>query len=582
MKKMMIELIKSYKWNMLLQLIFIAINIYLLTYPPKIIGKIVDMLYNLDDNKENILKGTYYLLGICVILLFVRLIWKYYEIYINRRFEKDLKNKLFERFLKIKIGKIQNIKNGEIMSYFVKDTNEIRKVFWRIMSHGVRIVFTFIIATYQMAKGVNIYLTIATMFPILIASYLIVKIRKYIEISFKKSQDKFTELSEYIQESTDSIRTTKAYSCEGDQIKEFIRKNRRLRENNNTVDVYSNLLTSCVDICFGLCYAISLIYGSKLVLDNNTITVGELVAFNGYIALFVGPVQWIPQLIAGFKRAQISYKRLEKVFELEKEKISTRTIDIEKKLCGKIEIKDLNFNYPGFIEPTLENINISLNEGETLGIIGTIGSGKTTLMNILLRLYDIPRGKIFIDDKDINDISIDTLRDNICYITQDNFLFSASLKENINLFRDIYEKEEIEESTKKAIIYDEINKMEKGIDTVIGERGTDLSGGQKQRVVVSRAFLKNSSIIIFDDTFSALDNRTSKELLHNIKQLTQDKTCIIISNKISDVKNSDKIIVLNAGNILEKGTHEELIKLNGKYYEFFKQQSTNSEESFLS
>lgn len=581
MKNIIIDLIQKYKWKMLLQTTFIAINIYLLTYPPKIIGKIVDMLYNLDVNKQNIFNGISYLLGICIILLFIRLVWKYYEVYINRAFEKELKNKLFKRFLKIKIDKIQNIKNGEIMSYFVKDINEIRRVFYRIMSHGVRIIFTFIIATYQMAKGVNIYLTMATMFPILIASYLIVKIRKYIEISFKKSQDKFTDVSEYIQESTDSIRTTKAYSCEGNQVKEFIRKNRTLRQSNNTVDVFSNLLTSCVDICFGLCYAISLIYGSKLVL-NNIITVGDLVAFNGYIALFVGPVQWIPQLIAHFKRAQISYKRLEKVFNLEKEKISTRTIDIGQRLSGKIEIKNLNFNYPGCIERTLQDINISLNKGETLGIIGTIGSGKTTLMNILSRLYDVPRGKIFFDDNDINDISIDNLRDNICYITQDNFLFSASLKENINLFRDNYGKEEIENSVKKAIIYDEINRMEKGIDTIIGERGTDLSGGQKQRVVVSRAFLKNSSIIIFDDAFSALDNNTSKQLLDNIKDLTRDKTCIIISNKISDVKNSDKIIVLDSGNIIEDGTHEELIELGGEYYKFLKQQSTETEASFLS
>ncbi len=388
-------------------------------------------------------------------------------------------------------------------------------------------------------------------------------------------------MSEYIQESTDSIRTTKAYACEGSQLKNFIIKNRKVRQNDNTVDVFSNLLTTSVDICFGLCYAIAFIYGSQLVLEG-TITVGELVAFNGYIALFVNPVNWIPTLIARFKRAQISYQRLDKVFNREREKITVQKNKTTEKLDGNIVIKNLSFHYPEMLEKTLENINIEIKNGETLGIIGTIGSGKTTLMNLLTKLYNIPNGKISIDGKDINDIDIETLRENICYITQDNFLFSSTLKDNISLFKEDYKDEEIKESTKKAVIYDEITQMPKGIKTTIGERGSDLSGGQKQRVVISRAFLKDSSIIIFDDTFSALDNRTVQELLENIKELTCDKTCIIISNKISDVKQSDKIIVLDNGNIVEQGVHDELIHNNGIYQEFFEQQSTKAEPSFFS
>ncbi len=580
MKKVIIDTLKKYRWQILLQITLLGINIYLLTYPAKIIGNIVDMLYNLDINKQEILNNTYYLIGICIVLLIVRVIWKYFETYINRGFEKDIKIKLFERFLKLKLKDIQNIKNGEIMSYFVKDTLEIRSAVYRILSHGVRIAFTFIIAVFQMIQGVSLPLTIAVMVPILIGCYLVIKIKKYVEISFKKSQDKFTEMSEYIQESTDSIRTTKAYSCEGDQLKDFIRKNRKVRQSNNTVDVYSNLLTMCLNICFGICYSISLLYGSKLVIDG-AITVGELVTFNGYIGLFVGPVSWLPQLISRFKRAQISYKRLDKIYELETEKINTKSNIDKERLQGDIVIQNLNFSYPGIIDKALENINIEVKKGETLGIIGTIGSGKTTLMNLLTRLYSIPNGKILIDGKDINDISIEILRNNICYITQDNFLFSSSLKDNISLFKDGYEEDEIKESTKKAIVYEDIQKMPKGIDTVVGEGGGDLSGGQKQRVAISRAFLKESRILIFDDTFSALDNRTSEKLIENIQELSSEKTCIIISNKVSDVKYSDKIIVLDNGNIVEKGTHEELIKNNGIYREFYNQQSTKAEPSFL-
>lgn len=539
------------------------------------------MLYDMEANKQEILNNTYYLLGICIVLLLVRITWKYFETYISRGFEKDIKIKLFQRFLKLKLKDIQNIKNGEIMSYFVKDTNEIRSTVYRILSHGVRTLFIFIIATFQMIEGVNLNLTIAVMLPIIIGCYLVVVIKKYVEISFKKAQDRFTEMSEYIQESTDSIRTTKAYCCEGEQLKDFIRKNRRVRQSDNTVDVYSNLLKMCLNMCFGICYAIALLYGSKLVIDG-TITVGELVTFNGYIALFVNPVNWLPQLISRFKRAQISYHRLEKIYELEPEKINSKNLLRKERLEGNITIQDLSFNYPGIIDKALENINIEIKKGETLGIIGTIGSGKTTLMNLLTRLYSIPNGKIQIDGKDINKIPIETLRNNICYITQDNFLFSSTLKENISLFKDNYEEDEIKESTKKAIMYDDIKKMPKGIETVIGERGGDLSGGQKQRVAISRAFLKESSILIFDDTFSALDNKTSEKLIENIRELSDEKTCIIISNKVSDVKYSDKIIVLDNGKIVERGTHEQLIQNNGIYNEFYNQQSKKAEPSFLS
>lgn len=194
-------------------------------------------------------------------------------------------------------------------------------------------------------------------------------------------------------------------------------------------------------------------------------------------------------------------------------------------------------------------------------------------MNLLTKLYNIENDKILFDGRDINEVPIEILRNNICYISQDNFLFSSSIKNNISLFKEDYEEYEITESTKKAIIYDDILNMENGIDTVIGEGGGDLSGGQRQRIAISRAFLKNSKILIFDDTFSALDNRTSEKLIENIRELADERTCIIISNKVSDVKYSDKIIVIDDGNIIETGTHEELIRKNGIYNQFYNQQS---------
>ncbi len=341
MKEIMLKITKKYRFTAFLQVFFIMLNIYFLTYPPKIIGKIIDLLYDIEANGDLIIQNIYYLIGTTIILLIVRVPWRWLSGYTPRSIEKDLKNKLFEQFTKIKMTSLQNIKNGELMSYFVKDISEIRQFIYRLLSYGSRIVFTLIIATFTMISGVDFSLTVVTLLPILVTAFLIVKIKEYVEKSFRKSQKYFTELSEYVQESTDAIRTTKAYSGEMFQLKEFIRKNKLLKSANNAVDVHSTLLSTCINICFGLCYGISLLYGSKLVLQG-TITTGDFVAFNGYIGLFVGPVSWLPGLISRYKRAQLSYKRLDEVFKLEREKISYKNDKNSNKLIRKYRNKKFN------------------------------------------------------------------------------------------------------------------------------------------------------------------------------------------------------------------------------------------------
>ena len=341
MKEIMLKITKKYRFTAFLQVFFIMLNIYFLTYPPKIIGKIIDFLYDIEANRDLIIQNIYYLIGTTIILLIVRVPWRWLSGYTPRSIEKDLKNKLFEQFTKIKMTSLQNIKNGELMSYFVKDISEIRQFVYRLLSYGSRIFFTLIIATFTMISGVDFSLTVVTLLPILVTAFLIVKIKEYVEKSFRKSQKYFTELSEYVQESTDAIRTTKAYSGEMFQLKEFIRKNKLLKSANNAVDVHSTLLSTCINICFGLCYGISLLYGSKLVLQG-TITTGDFVAFNGYIGLFVGPVSWLPGLISRYKRAQLSYKRLDEVFKLEREKMSYKNDKNSNKLIRKYRNKKFN------------------------------------------------------------------------------------------------------------------------------------------------------------------------------------------------------------------------------------------------
>lgn len=580
MKQELIKSLKKYKWKILIEIILIVFCVIFIAYPSKLIGKMVDLLYNAEMNKTEIIKSVIQLLFVSLVIIVTRIAWKNLDFRINIYIDKDIRDRLFTKLLKAKVESLNEIKNGEIMSYFVSDLRKVTMTTSKFISTGTRIIANFAVAITMMSSSCNIKLTVISLIPVFATIVIIILIRNRMDKSFKLAQKSFTDLSEYVQESTDSVRTMKAFCGEEKQIEEFEKKNATLKKNNISVSINQNLLFVCVSFGFGIAYAISLLYGSNLVLKNE-ISIGDLIAFNGYLAILEAPVTWIPWLLGRAKKFKVSFDRLDKMFKLPEEEIEDFEKNDNDKLEGNIEIKNLTYNYPGYIETVLENININIKKGESLGIIGVIGSGKTTLMNLLLKLYDVERGKIFIDGKDINDIKVKTIRDNICYITQDNFLFSATLKENINLFKDEYKDEDIEESTKQAMIYDEISSMEEGINTVIGEKGIDLSGGQKQRVVISRAFLNNSNIIIFDDTFSALDNRTEQHVLNNIKELTKNKTCIIVSNRISDIKDCDKIIVLEQGEIVEQGTHQTLLKTNGKYQEFYQNQAHKAQSILL-
>lgn len=580
MKKLLTKLLKKHVFLLLIELILITVNIYLLTVPSKILGQIIDLLYNVDTNKNSIMQTILYLLLMCILLLISRVSWKMIDAKISRNMVKMIRDTIYEKMLKTDVAKLDTMKNGDIMSYFVKDINEVRKFVSNVITLMVRFILNFAIVAIAMTKSTNGKLTLITLFPIAISIVLIFMMIKKIEKNYNASRKKFTDLSEFVQESTDSIRTTKAYVGEKKQYEEFLNKNTSLRNTNFEVIKDETLISIFMNLGIGIGLGLSILFGGKMVL-NNQISVGDFVAFNGYMIILQEPIRWIPWMVKHSKRFQVAYKRLNDFLKMKEEKIKIYDYNSEN-LNGNIQINGLTYRYPDGGEDVLKNISINVEQGKSLGIIGVIGSGKTTLMNLLMKLYKVPDGKIFIGGKDINNIETDAIRHNICYITQDNFLFSSTLKDNINLFRDIYAEEDILESTKSSMIYDEINDMPDGINTIIGEKGIDLSGGQKQRVVISRAFLNQSNIVIFDDTFSALDNKTEESLLRNIRKLTENKTCIIISNRISDIKHCDEIIVLDHGEIVERGIHRDLLALKKNYYEFYKNQAEKNRVDILS
>ena len=576
MKSQLIQILKQNKIKLIIEGIDLVLFGYLLTCPAKYLGIIIDLLNDIESNKNQIIKNVIYIIVASVVVILVRLIFKKIEFGLECKVRKMLTDNLYKKIMKMKIEDIKQIKNGEIMSYFVRDIKKVSRYVLKFYSAGIRVIANITIVIILMTKSSNIKLALCASIPIFITIITLIFIRKQIKNNFKKSQKAFTQFSEYVQENTDSIRTVKAFSGEEIEKNNFEEKNTQLKNSNLKVTYFEGLLDVMINIGIGISYAIAILWGSKLVVSGE-MTVGDIVSFMGYLALLELPMQFIPWVVSRFDELKISMDRLDKIFNMPEEKITLEKPKNER-IRGNIKFNDLTFHYPDSLDEVLSDISIEIKEGETLGIIGVIGSGKTTLMNLLLKLYNVQRGKITIGEKDINDIPTELLRESICYITQDNFLFSTSLKENINLFKNEYKDEEIAESTKNAMIYDEIKEMKDGLYTIIGEKGIDLSGGQKQRVVLSRAFLNNSDIVIFDDTFSALDNRTEQHVLNNIRKLIKNKTCIIISNRISDIKDCEKIIVLEKGKIIEKGTHETLLEEEGTYYKFYESQAHKVEE----
>lgn len=281
------------------------------------------------------------------------------------------------------------------------------------------------------------------------------------------------------------------------------------------------------------------------------------------------PVTNSGKIVEVWQKALASIGRLEKIFQTRTDIVDENPVCLQQRLAGAISINNLSFSYPGTQRPALRNITIDLKPGKTLAVIGKTGSGKTTLINLLLRLYPVERGKIFIDNHDLNDIPLSVLRENIGCVPQDNFLFSATIKANIEFFKGIYSEAEVEEAARLSSVYENIMDFPEGFDTIVGERGITLSGGQKQRISIARAVIKDPAILILDDSLSAVDTQTEEEILSNLKNALQGRTGIIIAHRVSTIKHADKIIVLDHGEIIEQGNHQTLLGQKGHYYQLY-------------
>lgn len=565
------QYLKRHKIQYILGIITLFIVDFTNIFIPKLTGIITDGLtaHTLDWN--GVMKNLLFLFLLGLILAVGRFLWRYFLFGAARSIEKELRNDMFAHLEKMDVEYYNEHKTGDLMTRFTSDLNAIR------MSIGPAVISVFdasvmtIMVICQMMYYVNVKLTLIAVIPMLFILFGEIYYGKLIRSRYTARQEAVSNLTDYVQESFSGIRVIKAFVRERAQRDHFLKENANTMEKNLNIVRIQSVVIPLLDVIIGLSSLITLIYGGYLALIGD-ITLGRFVAFNQYINMLVWPMLACGDSVTMFSQGAASIKRVQEIFD-EKPAVydreNTKEMD---EIKGDITFSHLTFIHRGHSEPTLQDINLHVPAGTTLAIIGRTGNGKSTLVNLLLHLYNTKPGMLYIDGRDINTIPLKTLRENIGYVPQDNFLFSDTLKSNIAFGSDDEDMPSIIQATRAACIHENIIQFPDGYETIVGERGVTLSGGQKQRSSIARALMKNAPILILDDSLSAVDTDTEERILSNLKKNRTGKTTIIIAHRISTIQNADIIMVLENGTAAEIGNHASLMEKHGIYWDMFEKQ----------
>lgn len=578
-KKELLKLyVMKYKWFYFFGVLILLLVDYMQLFIPKIIGMVTDGIKDGSMDSRGIITMVITLVSVTLIMAASRIGWRYCIIGSSKKIERDIRVDLFEKWVQLDATYFNQTKTGNLMAYATNDLNAIRMM----VGPGVITIFDAVIMTVlvigQMAFAISLPLTLVAIIPMPFIAWGSYYFGKIIKKRFKIKQEAFALLSDKVQESFSGIKVIKSFVQEYYDLKDFDDIAEDNYDKNLKLAKLAAFLNPLVIFLVGTSLLISIGYGGYLTMVND-ITIGEFVAFNQYILMLSWPMQAIAMGINTFAQGAASIKRIDEVLKAQPIVKDNEQAKPLEKIQGHIRISQLSFNFPDNNQQGLDNINLEVKKGETLAILGRTGSGKSTLVNLLLRIYNAPYNTIFVDDQDIMKASIESVRRHIAYVPQDNFLFSDSIANNIAFGAGDLSQEQIEAAAKKADVHSNIMEFPEQYDTVVGERGTTLSGGQKQRVSIARALALDAPILILDDSLSAVDTKTEELILENLKVLRQDKTNIIIAHRISTVRHADHIVILENGHVAECGNHETLLEKEGIYADMYEKQQLEEELS---
>jgi len=575
----------KYKWRLIPGIIFVITSNFFAVLPAQIIRLALDLvteniaLYKLfygfgrQEILYKIFGSSLLFFGILVLLMaLIRGVLLFFMrqtiILTSRHIEYDLKNEIYHHYQKLNMAFFKRNNTGDLMNRVTEDVSRVRMYVGPAVMYTINTSVLFILIIIAMFS-INAKLAFFSLAPLPILAIIIYKINDIIHKKGEKIQERLSDLSSYVQESFSGIRIIKAYGREDQIIKGFAKESEDYKNDSLGLVKVQALFYPFMLLLVGLSTIITIYVGGIDVMEGK-ITAGNIAEFIVYVNQLTFPVSslgWVTTLI---QRGAASQKRINMFLKTEPEIRSDNIEEIE--ISGDIKFENVSFTYPDTGIEALKNLNFEIKKGEMVAVIGRTGSGKSTIANLLLRMYDTSEGNIYLDHKNIKDLNLANYRSQIGFVPQEVFLFSDTIARNIAFSLDTLDMQKVEQAAKDASVYNNIMEFDKKFETFIGERGITLSGGQKQRISIARALVNSPQILIFDDSLSAVDTKTEEQILRNLGKMMKNKTSIIIAHRVSTIKNADKILVLDEGKIAEHGNHRQLMTKKGLYFELYEKQ----------
>ncbi|WP_438968789.1 ABC transporter ATP-binding protein [Nonlabens sp.] len=576
------KLFAKYKWQLIGGIIVTIISRVLSLILPKYVGKIINLLNEYSSATEaqketigdDLTIYIYYILGSTLLAAVLTFIMRQLIIVVSRHLEYDLKNVVYQQYQRLSLGFYKQNRTGDLMNRISEDVSKVRMYMGPAIMYSINMLTLFAVVIPAMINTAP-SLAVYTIIPLPILSVAIYVISREINKRSTLVQEYLSNLNTISQESFSGISVIKAYNLAPLMTEQFTQVANDSKDKNIDLARIQALFFPLMVLLIGLSNIMVIYVGGQQVIDG-TIEVGTIPEFLIYVNMLTWPVAivgWVTNMI---QQAEASQKRINEFLDIDPtiKNLKETTTPIQ----GSISFNNVNFIYEDTNIHALKDVSFEIEAGKTLAILGKTGSGKSTILELIGRLYDIENGSLKVDNREIRDLNLDNLRSAIGYVPQDAFLFSETIGSNIAFGKKDATQEEIEKAAKNAVVHKNIANFTKGYETVLGERGITLSGGQKQRVSIARAIIKEPQILLFDDCLSAVDTETEEKILNNLKKVTKDTTTIIVSHRVSSAKNADQIIVLDNGKIIERGNHESLLNNNGYYAELFANQMLKEEE----